>query len=105
MMNYSNPMAINTWGMYDWIERNYYDLHTIGLCHGTTGHCDLIPIMVAEFFRVSFLYTCAGINHMAWYTEMRMKDPDTGKWIDAYPILKENLKESPPTGDFSSRNL
>src|SRR6056297_2779267 len=35
LLNYSNLIAMNTWGMYDWIEKNEYDLHVVGLFHVT----------------------------------------------------------------------
>jgi alpha-galactosidase len=99
LLNYSNPMAMNTWGMNDHIAANEYDLHTVGLCHSVWGTAILFRVWCGVL-PDEFTYTCVGINHMAWYTKMQMKDPDTGKWIDAYPVLKHNLVESPPTGDF-----
>jgi alpha-galactosidase len=101
LLNYSNPMAINCWGMNNHIQTNHYDLHNVGLCHSVWGTAILFRIWCGVLPE-EFTYTCVGINHMAWYTKMMMKDPDsdTEKWIDAYPILKHNLKESPPTGDF-----
>jgi alpha-galactosidase len=99
LLNYSNPMAINTWGMNDHIKLNNYDLHTVGLCHSVWGTAIIFRVWCGVLPQ-EFTYTCVGINHMAWYTKMQMLDDETGKWIDAYPTLKHNLKESPPTGDF-----
>lgn len=99
LLNYSNPMAMNTWGMNDHIKARNYNLHTVGLCHSVWGTAILFRVFCGVLPQ-EFTYTCVGINHMAWYTEMQMKDSDTGKWIDAYPVLKHNLEESPPTGDF-----
>ena len=99
LLNYSNPMAMNCWGMNDHILANNYNLSNVGLCHSVWGTAILFRVWCGVLPQ-EFTYTCAGINHMAWYTEMQMKDPDTGKWIDAYPVLKRNLKETPPTGDF-----
>ncbi|MBD3354017.1 MAG: hypothetical protein GF364_21220, partial [Candidatus Lokiarchaeota archaeon] len=99
LMNYSNPMAMNTWAMYDYIERKNYDLHVVGLCHGVHETAILFRVWCG-CMPSEFSYTCAGINHMSWYIDMRMKDYETGKWKDAYPVLKHNLKEEPPTGDF-----
>jgi alpha-galactosidase len=101
LLNYSNPMAINTWGMNDHIRDNHYNLHTVGLCHSVWGTAILFRVWCGVLPN-EFTYTCVGINHMAWYTKMMMKDPESeeGKWIDAYPILKKNLKESPPTGNY-----
>ncbi len=99
LLNYSNPMAMNCWGMNNHIDANGYDLHTVGLCHSVWGTAIIFRVWCGVL-PAEFSYTCVGINHMAWYTEMQMLDPETGKWIDAYPTLKHNLKETPPTGDF-----
>mgnify|MGYP006282221483 CR=1 FL=1 len=99
LINYSNPMAMIVWAMYEHIERNNYDLDVVGLCHGVHETAILFRVWCGALPN-EFSYTCAGINHMSWYIDMRMKDYESGKWKDAYPVLKHNLKESPPTGDF-----
>lgn len=99
LLNYSNPMAMNTWGMNNHIDSRGYDLHCVGLCHSVWGTAIQLRVWCGAL-PAEFAYTCVGINHMAWYTELRMIDPDTGRWIDAYPVLKHNFKEEPPTGDF-----
>ena len=104
LLNYSNPNAINGWGMNNHIQDNNYDLHNVGLCHSVWGTAIIFRLWCGVLPN-EFTYTCAGINHMAWYTKMMMKDFDTGKWIDAYPTLKANLKESPPTGDYHPDTL
>lgn len=99
LMNYSNPIAMIVWAMNEHIERNNYDVNVVGLCHGVHETAILFRVWCGAL-PSEFAYTCAGINHMSWYVDMRMKDFETGKWIDAYPVLKNNLKESPPSGDF-----
>ncbi|MHA1732791.1 MAG: family 4 glycosyl hydrolase [Promethearchaeota archaeon] len=94
LMNYSNPMAMNTWAMYDLIATNGYDIHCVGLCHGTWGTAVLLRAWLGVL-PSEFAYTCIGINHMAWYVDLRMKDPDTGEWVDAYPVLEEHFREDP----------
>lgn len=95
LMNYANPMAMNTWAMLDHISDRGYDLHALGLCHGTWFTALLLRAWTGAT-PDEFTYTCVGINHMAWYTTLRMKDIATGKWIDAYPVIKDNLKDDPP---------
>ncbi|MHA1682219.1 MAG: family 4 glycosyl hydrolase [Promethearchaeota archaeon] len=95
LLNWSNPMAMNSWAMFDHIADNGYDLHSVGLCHGTWFTSILLRAWCGAT-PDEFSYTCAGINHMAWYVDLQFKDFETGKWRDAYPVIKENLKEEPP---------
>ncbi|MBD3186933.1 alpha-glucosidase/alpha-galactosidase [Candidatus Bathyarchaeota archaeon] len=95
LLNYSNPMAMNTWAMADHIEDEGYDLHCVGLCHGTWFTAILLRAWCGAT-PDEFAYTCVGINHMAWYTDLRMKDFETGEWRNAYPVIRENLEEEPP---------
>lgn len=81
LMQYVNPMAINTWA----IARKYPKIKQVGLCHSVQGTAkelahDLgIPV---EDIR----YKSAGINHIAFMLkfEQRMKD---GTYRDLYPDL------------------
>jgi alpha-galactosidase len=92
LLNYANPMAMNTW----WCNA-LWPGSTVGLCHGVQGtfkqlHTTYIGASADE---CSFL--CAGINHMAWFTELWFKDrtvPDA-RWQDAYPIIWEHYKDEP----------
>ncbi|MGR3341895.1 MAG: family 4 glycosyl hydrolase, partial [Paracoccaceae bacterium] len=65
MLQYVNPMAINTWA----IAAPYPTIRQVGLCHSVQGTAkelahDLgIPV---ENLR----YTAAGINHMAFYLNL-----------------------------------
>src|SRR3989337_231031 len=80
-MNYSNPMA-----MICWAENDYFRIKNIGLClsiQGTAG--DLARYLGAPQEELS--YWVAGINHMAWFLELKWR----GK--DAYPLLREKSKE------------
>ena len=95
LLNYANPMAMNTWAMLDHVKERGYDLHPLGLCHGTWFTALLLRAW-AGATPDEFAYTCVGINHMAWYVDLQVKDLATGKWVDAYPIIRENLKDDPP---------
>ena len=81
MLQYVNPMAINTWA----IAAKYPGIKQVGLCHSVQGTAadlarDLdIPVE-------SLRYQCAGINHMAFYTRFEQRMPD-GTHRDLYPDL------------------
>ncbi|TPW33293.1 alpha-glucosidase/alpha-galactosidase [Martelella alba] len=87
MLQYVNPMAINTWA----IAEKYPTIRQVGLCHsvqGTAGELarDLeIPI---EEIR----YRAAGINHMAFYLAFEHRQPD-GSYRDLYPDLVRGYRE------------
>lgn len=89
LLNYSNPMAMNTW---------YCNLllpdSTIGLCHGVQETAAaLMNLLKVQEENFSFL--CAGINHMAWYLEVWYRKNQKTPWQDAYPELKRKLNDNP----------
>jgi len=81
MLQYVNPMAINTWAL----GARYPDVKQVGLCHSVQGTAfelarDLdIPL---DHIR----YRAAGINHMAFYLNFEARQPD-GSYRDLYPAL------------------
>ena len=87
MMQYVNPMAINTWA----IAAKYPSIRQVGLCHSVQGTAaelarDLdIPV---EEIR----YRAGGINHMAFYMNFEHRQPD-GSYKDLYPALKQGYRE------------
>ncbi len=87
MMQYVNPMAINTWS----IAAKYPKIKQVGLCHSVQGTAfelarDLdIPV---EEIR----YIAAGINHMAFYKTFEHRQAD-GSYVDLYPALKQGYRE------------
>jgi len=75
LLNYSNPMSMNM----QTISRTS-DVRAVGLCHSVQGTFDKLMGYVGEDpHRVAF--TCAGINHMAFYLKIE-KDG-----VDLYPRL------------------
>jgi alpha-galactosidase len=81
LLNYSNPMAM----ICRAIQRESF-IRAIGLCHSVQG----TAAMLAEWIGApieEITYTCAGINHLAWYLKFEWK----GK--DAYPLLREAVKK------------
>lgn len=87
MLQYVNPMAINTWA----IAKKYPNIKQVGLCHSVQGTVkelarDLeIPVENIRF-------ECGGINHMAYYTKFEEIMPD-GTYRDLYPDLFKGYAE------------
>jgi len=81
IMNYTNPMSIMSLAAARTTEQPY-----VGLCHsvqGTSQH--LAGILGIPYEEMK--WRCAGVNHMAWFTELIWK----GK--DLYPMLLAAMKE------------
>ena len=87
MMQYVNPMAINTWS----IAAKYPKIKQVGLCHSVQGTAfelarDLdIPV---EEIR----YRAGGINHMAFYMTFEHRQAD-GSYKNLYPDLVKGYRE------------
>lgn len=80
-LNYVNPMAMNTWAVSQAIN-----IKTVGLCHSVQG----TAWQLAQYMDVplkELTYRCAGINHMAFYLELKHNGQD------AYPLLREAAKK------------
>lgn len=70
LMNYVNPMAMNTWAMLAGTE-----IKTVGLCHSVQGsYRHLVEAIGVNPDEVN--YTCAGINHMAFYLTLEHNGED-----------------------------
>ncbi|MCA1725899.1 MAG: alpha-glucosidase/alpha-galactosidase [Thermomicrobia bacterium] len=75
-LNYVNPMAMVT-GAVQRATR----INTVGLCHSVQG----TAAQLARYLGVpteAMEYRCAGINHMAFYLDLRANGED------AYPLLR-----------------
>ena len=87
MLQYVNPMAINTWA----IAAKYPAVRQVGLCHSVQGTAaelahDLdIPLNEIR-------YRAAGINHMAFFLGFEHRQSD-GSYADLYPRLKQGYNE------------
>jgi len=93
-LNYTNPMAMNTWYC-----NTIYPNSTIGLYHGVQGTAAMLAYVASGMRKFTLTaegisYICAGINHMAWFLEIWQKDKK-GVWIDVYPKIKKLIKENP----------
>jgi alpha-galactosidase len=86
LLQYVNPMAINTWAL----SARYPALKQVGLCHSVQG-------TAAELARDldipegDLRYRAAGINHMAFYLNFEARNPD-GTYRDLYPALREGYR-------------
>ena len=91
LLNYANPMAMNTW-----YSNFIYPDSTVGLCHGVQGTAALLRHWIGVK-REDFSYLCAGINHMAWFLNAWYKNPtDPNKtWKNIYPLLYNAYKKNP----------
>jgi len=82
MLNYTNPMAMLCRAM----QRESF-IQLTGLCHSVQG----TAAMLARWIGASMdeiEYTCAGINHMAWYLKYEWNGED------AYPMIHEAVTEN-----------
>lgn len=80
-LNYTNPMAILCRGMQS--ETN---VKVTGLCHSVQQTSEMLARWIgADYNEVT--YTCAGINHQAFYIDFRVN----GK--DAYPRIRKAAEE------------
>ena len=78
-LNYSNPMAMNTWAC----SRYGQGVKMVGLCHGVFGGHRLIAhVLGLKQEEVDII--CAGINHQTWYVSIKCKGEQlTGKLLAA----------------------
>jgi alpha-galactosidase len=86
LLQYVNPMAINTWAL----SARFPALKQVGLCHSVQG-------TAAELARdlnipeSDLRYRAAGINHMAFYLNFEARNPD-GSYRDLYPALRDGYR-------------
>lgn len=83
MLQYVNPMAINTWA----ITRKYPQIKQVGLCHSVQGTIKELSHDLDIDHR-DVRYECAGINHIAFFTKLEQQQAD-GTRRSLYPALHE----------------
>lgn len=87
MLQYVNPMAINTWA----ISEKYPEIRQVGLCHSVQGTAmELAHDLDLPYEEIR--YRSAGINHMAFYLKFEHRQPD-GSYRDLYPDLVRAYRE------------
>jgi alpha-galactosidase len=83
VLNYTNPMAL----LCGFLQRQT-KMNVTGLCHSVQGTAEMLAGFIgAKPEELS--YTCAGINHQAFYLKLGWN----GK--DAMPLLKKAVLEKP----------
>ena len=100
LLNYANPMAMNTWAA---LERS--TVETIGLCHGVQGGHHLLARLLqrmvngerpeddANFRRVTKAdvdIVAAGINHQTWYLRVVFDGKDCAR--DLLPLFEADAE-------------
>ena len=80
-LNYTNPMAMLCRAM----QEKFPNLKITGLCHSVQGTADMLAKWVGADPK-EITYTCAGVNHQAFYLDLKWN----GK--DMYPLLREAMK-------------
>jgi alpha-galactosidase len=83
VLNYTNPMNM----MCLAADRSSF-VRVVGLCHSVQG----TSRQLAGYAGVPYEemeWRCAGINHMAWFTELWHRDRDL------YPVLRERAQSDP----------
>ena len=103
-LNYSNPMAMNTWAC-----NQYGGVQTVGLCHGVQGgHWQITRCIElwakkegllpedATLHRREVDIICAGINHQTWYVKVQWRGmdmiPRMLELFEAHPQYRETEK-------------
>ncbi|MFD2055108.1 alpha-glucosidase/alpha-galactosidase [Mesorhizobium calcicola] len=87
MLQYVNPMAINTWA----ISEKYPEIRQVGLCHSVQGTAmELAHDLDLPYEEIR--YRSAGINHMAFYLSFEHRQPD-GSYRNLYPDLVRAYRE------------
>ena len=82
-LNYTNPMAM----LCRTVQGVYPKLTTSGLCHSVQGTASMLAKWIGAKDE-DITYTCAGINHQAFYTEFKWKGED------AYPLIRKAITEN-----------
>jgi alpha-galactosidase len=83
MLNYTNPMAM----LCRALQRET-NIQLTGLCHSVQGTAEMLAGWIGAPME-EITYTCAGINHMAWYLKYEWNGED------ASPLIHKAITERP----------
>ena len=83
LLNYTNPMAM----LCGALQRSTF-LPVTGLCHSVQGTAEMLAGWIGAPVD-EIRYTCAGLNHMAWYLKYEWNGQD------AYPLIHQAVSERP----------
>ncbi|MBD3242776.1 MAG: alpha-galactosidase [Chitinivibrionales bacterium] len=81
LLNYTNPMAMLTWAHHAATA-----VRNVGLCHSVQGTTDELA-RYCGVAREEVDAVVAGINHQAWFLELKHKG------ADLYPTLREKMND------------
>jgi len=81
LLNYTNPMAMLCRAM-----QRETSIQVSGLCHSVQGTAAMLARWIGAPME-EIEYTCAGINHMAWYLDYEWNGED------AYPLIHKAITE------------
>jgi alpha-galactosidase len=82
VLNYTNPM-----NMMCQAAHRTSSMQVVGLCHSVQGTSRMLSGFAGVDYD-SMKWECAGINHLAWFTELRGPDGN-----DLYPVLMDQAKD------------
>jgi alpha-galactosidase len=80
LLNYTNPMAMLCRAM-----QRTSSIRVTGLCHSVQGTAGMLARWIGASMS-EVVYTCAGINHQAWYVKYEWKGRD------AYPRIRKAIE-------------
>ncbi len=83
LLNYTNPMAM----LCRALQRKTF-IRLTGLCHSVQGTALMLSYWIGAPYK-EITYTCAGLNHMAWYLKYEWNG------ADAYPLIRKAITERP----------
>lgn len=92
VLNYTNPMALNCRFLQEMTK-----VKVTGLCHSVQHTAKMLADWIGADME-DIEYTCAGINHMAFYLEYKWK----GK--DAYPLIRKAVEQKNIYNEEQVRN-
>jgi alpha-galactosidase len=81
LLNYTNPMAMLCRAM-----GRESTIRLTGLCHSVQGTAAMLARWIGAPLQ-EITYTCAGINHLAWYLDYAWNGQD------AYPLIREAVQK------------
>jgi alpha-galactosidase len=92
LLNYANPMAMNTWTSID-----NGGIETIGLCHGVQNGWKQVATVLGAQNIDEVDIICSGINHQTWYIDIRYQGRKIGsdELLDAFerhPVYSKQEK-------------
>lgn len=84
VLNYTNPMGM----LCRALQQMYPNLKITGLCHSVQGTSKMLADWIGADMK-DVEYTCAGINHQAFYIQFLVRGED------AYPAIRKAVEERP----------